>query len=111
MNIRRFAASAVLVVASFTTAFTAGTVAASAGTVTSSPDAAACSAVYHFHHVNTVPSLYADEALWQSAYRAAMDAALKASPDVSGVIVHYLREGDQWSWVRAACASRVVRRG
>lgn len=73
------------------------------GTITQ--DAAACSTVYHYHHVNAVPALYEDEALWQSAYRAAMDAAWKAGPELSGVIVHYLREGDQWSWVRAACAA------
>ena len=73
------------------------------GTITQ--DAAACSTVYHYHHVGAVPRLYEDEALWQSAYRAAMDAAWKAGPELSGVIVHYLREGDQWSWVRAACAA------
>jgi hypothetical protein len=71
--------------------------------VTPDRDAAACRAVLHFHHVNAVPALYGDEALWQSAYSAAMTGALRAGPEVSGVIVHYLREGDQWSWVRAAC--------
>ena len=108
MRIRKLAAAVLLVAASVTTAFTAGTIGASpaSASVVTSRDTAACEAAYHFHHVNAVPSLYGNEALWQSAYRAAMDAAQKASPDVSGVIVHYLREGDQWSWVRAACSSK-----
>jgi hypothetical protein len=101
MRIRRFIAAA-LAAAGITLAVTASPASASAA-ASSHLDRAACAAVYHYHHVNAVPALYADEGVWQSAYSAAMTDALKAGPEVSGVIVHYLREGDQWSWVRAAC--------
>lgn len=102
MRIRKLLTVVSLVLASLAAAVTlAGP--ASASVAASSHDTAACTAVYHFHHVNAVPALYGDEALWQSAYRAAMGAAWKASPGVGGVIVHYLREGDDWSWVRKAC--------
>ena len=99
------------VTASFAVAFTVGTLGhqlpahaatlASAATPVQEP--AACSAAYHFHHVNAVPALYADEALWQAAYRAAWQAARHAGPEMRADIDRWLFTDHGWSLVRHDC--------
>lgn len=100
--VKRFFAGAVLVVASFTSAFTAGTVAAHAAVVNGSPaDVRACAAVMHFHHVNARE--YGDEAAWQSAYRVAWQLAGSADPGLRADVRHYLATDRGWSWVAVDC--------
>ena len=82
-----------------------GAVAAHAATVTATPaqEAAACSAAYHFHHVSTVPRLYADEALWRAAREHAWDAARHADPVLRRDIDTWINAERGWSLVRYDC--------
>ena len=73
--------------------------------VTGINDPAACAAAYHLHHVTAVPRLYADEKLWQSAYRSALLAAKDADPALSLAILHYLHTGKGFSWVAGYCVT------
>jgi hypothetical protein len=101
-GIRGLLVTVLLVVASFTGAFTVGTVAAHAATVQgSAADVAACAAVLHFHHVNA--DEYGREAVWQSAYRRAWALAGKADPGVRADVRRYLATDHGWSWVAADC--------
>jgi hypothetical protein len=96
-----------LVVASFTGAFTFGTVAAHAAAVQgSAADVAACAAVLHFHHVAAVE--YGDEAVYQAAYRHAWTLAGKADPGVRSDIRRYLATDHGWSWVADACMEETL---
>ena len=96
-----------LIITCLTGAFTIGTVthaaSAHAAEVTATPaqEAAACRAVYHFHHVNADD--YADEALWQAAYRAAWQAARHAGPGMRADIDRWLFTDHGWSLVRSDC--------
>jgi hypothetical protein len=106
--IRQMLVAAVLVLASFTTAFTVGTmVPAHAATVNGSPaDVAACVAVYRFHHVNA--DEYRDEAVWQAAYRRAWQLAGPADPGVRADIRRYLADDRGWSWVADVCMEETL---
>jgi hypothetical protein len=101
-GIKGLLVTVLLVVASFSTAFTVGTVSAHAAAVQgSAADVAACAAVEHFHHVNAVE--YGDEAVWQSAYRHAWTLAGKADPGVRVDVRRYLATDHGWSWVASDC--------
>lgn len=82
-------------------------IAVPASAAASSPDRAACAAVYHLHHVQAVPVLYAQPAVFDGAFRVALAAARDASPAVSGPAVFWLYEDTHWSQVRAVCAGYV----
>jgi hypothetical protein len=101
--IRQMLVAAVLVLASFTTAFTVGTmVPAHAATVSgSSADVRACAAVMHFHHVAAVE--YGNEAVYQAAYRRAWQLAGPADPGVRADVRSYLATDRGWSWVASDC--------
>jgi hypothetical protein len=74
-------------------------------TGTYAQDGAACSAVYRFRHVNATARLYADEGLWQGAYRHAWHMAMSADPVERRDIHAYLRTGRGWSLVRLDCVA------
>jgi hypothetical protein len=74
-------------------------------TGTYAQDGAACSAVYHFHHVDATARLYADEGLWQGAYRHAWHAAMSADPFERRDIHAYLSTGRGWPLVRLDCVA------
>ena len=104
----RILARLLLVVASFAIAFTANTLVyelpAHAATIAApARERAACSAVYHFHHVNATPALYADEALWQAAWHHAWHEANFADPQMRTDIHHWLFTDHGWSAVAYDC--------
>jgi hypothetical protein len=106
-GIRGLLVTVLLVVASFSTAFTVGTVSAHAAAVSgSAADVAACVAVEHFHHVNA--DEYGNEAVWQSAYRRAWALAGSADPGVRSDIRRYLATDHGWSWVADACMEETL---
>ena len=120
-------AAAVLAVLAVLAVFTLGAHEASASTVGAPPamfqplvtaaqhahlsagspeqDAAACSAVEWFRHVDR-SSLYLDEALWQQARHDAMAAAHLASPQLGHHIVRYLDTDRGYRRVVAECQAQ-----
>lgn len=57
--------------------------------VTPAQEAAACSAIVYFHHVDTT-NLYLNEPLWQGAWHHAWHEANAADRDLRAAIHHYL---------------------
>ena len=106
MNIRTMATAGLLILASFTTAFTAGTIAASAATAIATPaqEAAACSAVYHYHHEAVTDYGGAHVRATERAWYHAAHLALYADPEMHRDIRHYLFTGNGWSLVRSDCS-------
>ena len=64
---------------------------------------AACQAAYHYHHVNVTPRLYANRALWQRAYDAALNAAKHADPGMRRDIDNYVYRDTGWEHIAYDC--------
>ena len=62
---------------------------------------AACTAAYHFRHVNAKE--HGNERLWQSAYHAAVRAASYADAGMHYDIDHYLFTGQGWEHIAYDC--------
>ncbi len=108
MRIRTLLTAVLLVAASFTAAFTAGTIAAQPASasaaavshVTVTPEAAACTAAYHFHHVNAVRYV-STEAAWDHVWHVAG----AADPGLRHAVRYWLTWGRGWSVVACLCRS------